>query len=134
MKKQTIQSIAKGLIMGTIVSFGTLVTANANNAISGADAASKAEIKYAGSSKEQVSFNIKFNNPTGEKFTLLVLDANGNLFFKEHYNAKKLDKRLVLSQDDAEKLTFRIQQGKETFSEKINVFLSETELRKNNGK
>jgi len=39
-----------------------------------------------------------------------------------------------LSQDDADKLTFRIQQGEETFSEKINVFLSETESRKNSGK
>jgi len=64
----------------------------------------------------------------------LVLDAKGDLFFKEHYNAKSFDKRLVLSQDDADKLTFRIQQGEETFSEKINVFLSETESRKNSGK
>lgn len=134
MEKQTIQSIVKGLTLSTVFAVGTLFNATANNAVNGSDAAAKAEIKYAGSSKEQVSFNIKFNNPSGKKFTLLVFDAKGDLFFKEHYNAKNFDKRLVLSQDDADKLTFRIQQGEETFSEKINVFLSETESRKNSGK
>ena len=96
MEKQTIQSIVKGLALSTVFAVGTLFSATANNAVNGSDAAAKAEIKYAGSSKEQVSFNIKFNNPSGKKFTLLVLDAKGDLFLKEHYNAKSFDKRLVL--------------------------------------
>lgn len=125
MKKQSLNAIVKGIILSGVLTAGTFISANANN--SGETVAAKAEIKYAGTSKDQVSFSIKFNNPTGEKFTLLVLDAKGDLFFKESYATKQFDKRFVLAQEDADRLTFKIQNGRETFKENINVFLSQRE-------
>ena len=83
MKKQSLNAIVKGIILSGVLTAGTFINANANNSGETVAAKAKAEIKYAGTSKDQVAFSIKFNNPTGEKFTLLVLDAKGDLFFKE---------------------------------------------------
>lgn len=130
MKKQFVQAIVKGIILSGILTAGTFIQANANNSGEAVAAKASAEFTYAGSSKDQASFNIKFNNPSGEKFTLLVLDAKGDLFFKESYASKDFTKRFVLSKEDAEKLTFRIQTGKQSFDQDINLFLSETEARK----
>lgn len=130
MKKQSVQAIVKGIILSGILTAGTFIQASANNSGEAVAAKASAEFKFAGSSKEQASFNIKFNNPTGEKFTLLVLDAKGDLFFKESYASKDFSKRFVLAKEDAEKLTFRIQSGSQSFDQNINLFLSETEARK----
>lgn len=131
MKKQSVQAIVKGIVLSGILTAGTFIQASANdNAGETVAAKASAEFKYAGTSKDQVSFNVKFNNPTGEKFTLLVLDAKGDLFFKESFAKKDFAKRLVLSKEDAEKLTFRIQAGNQSFDENINLFVSETEARK----
>ncbi|MBW0178954.1 hypothetical protein [Sediminibacterium sp.] len=130
MKKQSVQAIVKGIILSGILTAGTFIQANANNSGETVTAKAVAEFKYAGSSKDQASFNIKFNNPSGEKFTLLVLDAKGDLFFKESYTSKEFAKRFVLAKEDAEKLTFRIQSGKQSFDENINLFQNETEARK----
>jgi len=129
MKKQSVQAIVKGIILSGILTAGTFIKASANNAGETAAAKASAEFKYAGSSKDQASFSIKFNNPSGEKFTLLVLDAKGDLFFKESYTSKEFAKRFVLAKEDAEKLTFRIQSGKQNFDQNINLFQSETEAR-----
>lgn len=131
MNKQSVQAIAKGIILSGILTAGTFIQAKANdNAGKALTAKASAEFKYAGSSKEQASFNIKFNNPTGEKFTLLVLDAKGDLFFKESYTSKDFSKRFILAKEDAEKLTFRIQNCTQSFDQYINLFQSETEARK----
>lgn len=131
MKKQSVQAIVKGMILSGILTAGTFIQASANNNAGEAAAAkAAAEIKFAGSSKDQASFSIKFNNPTGEKFTLLVLDAKGDLFFKESYASKDFAKRFVLAKEDAEKLTFRIQSGNQSFDQNISLFQSETEARK----
>lgn len=130
MKKQSVQAIVKGIILSGILTAGTFIQANANNSGEAVAAKASAEFTYAGSSKDQASFNIKFNNPSGEKFTLLVLDAKGDLFFKESYASKDFTKRFVLSKEDAEKLTFRIQTGKQSFDQDINLFLSEIEAKK----
>lgn len=130
MKKQSVQTIVKGIILSGILTAGTFINASANNAGEAVAAKASAEFKYAGSSKDQASFNITFNNPSGEKFTLLVLDAKGDLFFKESYASKDFAKRFVLAKEDAEKLTFRIQNGKQSFDQNINLFQSETEARK----
>jgi hypothetical protein len=130
MKKQSVQAIVKGIILSGILTAGTFIQANANNSGEAVAAKASAEFTYAGSSKDQASFNIKFTNPSGEKFTLLVLDAKGDLFFKESYASKDFTKRFVLSKEDAEKLTFRIQSGKQSFDQDINLFLSETKARR----
>jgi len=135
MKKQSVQAIVKGIVLSGILTAGTFIQSKANdNAGEAVAAKASAEFKFAGSSKDQASFNVKFNNPTGEKFTLLVLDANGDLFFKESYSKKDFAKKLVLAKEDAEKLTFRIQSCNQSFDENINLFVSETEARKASAK
>lgn len=138
MKKQSVNAIeiAKKLFLGSVMSAALVFSANAHNTIvsgprtsvSADPASGKAEIKYAGISNNELSFNVKYNNPSGTSFTLLVLDENGESLYKAAYFDKKFDKTFKLPKEEVSKLTFLIQAGKETFKERFDVNINTREV------
>jgi hypothetical protein len=52
------------------------------------------------------------DNPTGGKFSVIVIDEEGNQIFQEIYTDKKFDKRFKLPKAEKNKLTFVIRNFK----------------------
>ena len=138
MQKQTVTNIAKRFLLGNLVAIIFLITANATPVSRNeTDPTSKnAEVKFVGTTAENLFFNVKFNNETGKSFRVIVLDENGEPLFQEKYSDKLFDKRFMLQSDqDLSKLTFMIQTNNGSFKEIFDVkFSTKTiaEVRSNN--
>jgi DNA/RNA endonuclease YhcR with UshA esterase domain len=65
---------------------------------------------------------IKWDNPTGERFAVVVRNKAGEILFNEVYSEQKFDKkfRLPLKEDDGLILTLRTLKGKTISSVQIN--------------
>ena len=72
-----------------------------NNPIGERNSASTAEVKYInGKEGDAGVFNVVYNNTTGGRFTLRVMDADGNQLYENIYSDKKFDKRFQLADPD----------------------------------
>lgn len=135
MKKQSVSTIAKTIFLGSILSAAILgsTTAHANPSsgelIRVDSIATNAEIKYIGvDNDEYLSFTVRYSNPTGEKFTLLVLDENGEGLFRSTYSDKKFRKAFKLPKASINNLTFLIQGAKESYKEVFDVSVNTREI------
>ncbi|HMI60765.1 MAG TPA: hypothetical protein VK518_07655 [Puia sp.] len=71
--------------------------------------ASTAEVKCISGKDGEYLFNVIYNNANGSRFSVTVLDADGNQLFQNLYSDKKFDKKFKLADPDAfAKLTFVI--------------------------
>ena len=71
--------------------------------------ASTAEVKYIGSNEGDPLFNVMYNNTTGARFSVKVLDNEGHQLFQGIYTDKKFDKKFKISDAGSYgKLTFVI--------------------------
>ena len=133
MKKQTIQTIAKRFFLGNLLAAALFLSANANtsHSVNNTTSTDKAEVKYTGIDKyNQLSFNIKYNNPDGHTFSLSVLDEAGESIFKSFYGDKQFDKTFKLPKSEVSKLSFVIEDGKNSFKQKFDVNVK-TEITEN---
>lgn len=122
MKQTSIQTIAKRFFLGNLLAAALFLSANAATVSTTNVAADKVEVKYTGVDKyNQLSFNVKYSNPTGNTFNLTVLDENGESIFKGFYGDKQFDKTFKLPKSEVSKLTFLIEDGKESFKQKFEV-------------
>jgi hypothetical protein len=123
MKKQAIVSIAKKLFFGNLLAAAMFLSAqaapvNTNNNFG----PEKAEVKYTGVDKEnQLSFKVKYSNPTGSNFSLSILDENGDAIYKGYFSDKNFDKTVKLPKFEANKLSFLIEDGKNSVKEQYTV-------------
>lgn len=123
MKKQSIQTIAKRFFLGNLLAAALFLSVNAsastNKSVVSAD---KVEVKYTGVDKyNQLSFNVKYSNPSGNTFNLTVLDENGEPIFKSFYADKQFDKTFKLPKSEVSKLSFVIEDSKENLKQKFDV-------------
>jgi len=119
MKKQSIKTIAKRFFLGNLLAAAMFLSAGAATVTPSSD---KAEVKYTGIDKlNQLSFNVKYSNPSGNTFTLSVLDENGESIFKSFYGDKQFDKTFKLPKGEVSKLTFVIEDGRDSFKQKFDV-------------
>lgn len=122
MKQTSIQTIAKRFFLGNLLAAALFLSANAATVSTANVASDKVEVKYTGVDKyNQLSFNVKYSNPTGNTFNLTVLDENGESIFKGFYGDKQFDKTFKLPKSEVSKLTFLIEDGKESFKQKFEV-------------
>lgn len=122
MKQTSIQTIAKRFFLGNLLAAALFLSANAATVSTTNVASDKVEVKYTGVDKyNQLSFNVKYSNPTGNTFNLTVLDENGESIFKGFYGDKQFDKTFKLPKSEVSKLTFLIEDGKESFKQRFEV-------------
>ncbi len=118
--KTQINNIAKRFVLGTLF-VAALSVANAKNPTS-VTSADKVEVKYTGVDvNNQLSFNIKYANPSGNTFSLTVLDENGDQLFKGAYGDKSFDKTFKLPKSEMSKVSFVIEDTKASYKEKFDV-------------
>jgi hypothetical protein len=119
MKMQSMTTIAKRFLVANLLAATLFLSENAANVTTATD---KAEVKYTGVDKfNQLSFNVKYNNPTGNTFTLTVLDESGEAIYKNFYGDKQFDKTFKLPKGEVSKLTFVIEDIKTSYKEKFDV-------------
>ena len=126
MKKQSIQNIAKRFFFGNLLAATLFLSANAKTQAVNVNpvyaATSKVEVKYTGVDlNNQLSFNVKYSNPSGSVFNLVILDEAGETLFKGFYDDKRFDKTFKLPKSEVSKLTFVIEDGKNAVKEKFTV-------------
>jgi hypothetical protein len=100
-------------ILFTFLLAGTSLLSMANGGNGGGTTgntyASTAEVKYISGKDGEYLFNVIYNNTTGSRFSLIVLDAEGNQLFQRQYSDKKFDKKFKLADpDEFARLTFVI--------------------------
>jgi hypothetical protein len=61
---------------------------------------STADVKYIGSSDGGFFFNVLYNNASGSRFTVAILDEFGNQLYQSAYSVKKFDKNFKLADPD----------------------------------
>lgn len=121
MKKQSIQTIAKRFFLGNLMVAAMFLSANASTGNTTA-ASDKAEVKYTGTDKDnQLSFHVKYVNPSGNTFNLTVIDENGETMYKNFYGDKQFDKTFKLPKLENAKYTFVIEDAKSSYKEKFDV-------------
>lgn len=121
MKNQSMRTIAKRFVVANLLAATLFLSANAATGTTTV-AADKAEVKYTGVDKyNQLSFNVKYSNPTGNTFTLTVLDESGEAIYKNFYGDKQFDKTFKLPKGEVSKLTFVIEDNKTSYKEKFDV-------------
>lgn len=82
----------------------------------------KIEVNYTGFFNNDLSFNVKFHNPSGNNVTLTVINEEGESLFKSNFSDKKFEKKFVLLKDaNVDKLTFLFQSGKEVYKESFDI-------------
>jgi uncharacterized protein with ATP-grasp and redox domains len=128
MKKQSINTIAKRFFLGNLLAAMFFLSASANTVdtkVSAIDPTKKIEVKYVGTEKENIFFNVKFNNESGKTFKVYILDEVGEVIFSEKYSEKVFDKKFVFPTSmDNNKITFLIQSEKGSYKEIFDVVFS----------
>jgi hypothetical protein len=104
MKNAIISAISK-LTLGIALSTVAL-TGHAQTALYPSE--KNADIRYLGVSDGNMMFNVAYDNPSGNKFSITVVAQDGSPMFQEVYTDRKFDKRFVLPMTDKEKVTFVI--------------------------
>jgi hypothetical protein len=87
-----------------------------------AGSASTADVKYLGGQEDGSLFNVLYNNTTGAKFTLTVLDGEGDRIFQAIYAGRNFDKKFkVLDAGSYGKLTFIIRSAADNSVQRFEV-------------
>jgi len=126
MKMQSMTTIAKRFFFGNLLVAAMFLSASAKTPSAHINPAytttDKVEVKYTGIDLNNLlSFNVKYSNPTGSSFSLLVLDEAGEPLFKGYYADKSFNKTFKLPKSEVSKLTFVIDGGKNSVQEKYTV-------------
>jgi hypothetical protein len=109
MKKHLISAISK-LTLGLLLFTGLAV--NNVHATGINPTQTTGEIKFLGTSEDAILFKVTYDNPMGDRFSVIVLDEDGTQLFQEVYTDKKFEKRFKLPKTDKSKLTFIIRNFK----------------------
>jgi len=116
-----------GLSLLTLMLSGASLSVRAGsgeekNGAAGNTSANSAEVKYIVGSDGEYLFNVVYNNVSGNRFTLMVLDADGNQLFQSQYSDKKFDKKFRLADpDEFGRLTFVIRNNRDNSVQRFEV-------------
>lgn len=97
---------AAGLLLVTVASTQAQTTTNAS-------IDKNTTVKYLGTQDDVILFNVSVENPSGNKFSVIVSDNEGNQIFQQVYNDRKFDKRFRLPKSETGKLTFVVRNFKD---------------------
>ena len=62
----------------------------------------KVSIKYVGTQNGQVVFHVEFQNPTSEKFSLIIRNDNGDVVFNQQFNDSHFSKNVFIDNADSD--------------------------------
>jgi hypothetical protein len=59
-------------------------------------------VKYVGTNEDRVVFQVQFENPTGEKFALIIKNDNGDVVYHQQFNGTHFAKNVYFENTDGE--------------------------------
>jgi hypothetical protein len=59
-------------------------------------------VKYVGTDDNRVVFQVQFENPTGEKFSLIIKNENGDVVFHKQFNGAHFTRNIYFENTDSE--------------------------------
>lgn len=59
-------------------------------------------IKYVGTSENQVVFQVNFENPTGEKFSLIIRNDNGDVVYHQAFNDTHFSRNVYIDNNGSD--------------------------------
>lgn len=102
-------NIRKSLLTTLLGGVSLVSLANGNGPVKGGNSANTAEVKYVTRQQGEGVFNVSYNNVAGNRFSLVVLDADGNQLYSYIYSEKNFDKNFRLADPESfRKLIFII--------------------------
>jgi hypothetical protein len=102
MKRTFAKFAGKKFITAAIISASLLASApitalaNQNRNIEIISNENTASVKYTGSADDAFFFDVKVNNPKGDKFTLLITSDDGEVLFSKDYTDTSFTKRIKI--------------------------------------
>ena len=81
-------NIRKSLLTALLGGASLVSLANANGPAGGGNSANTAEVKYVTQKDGDGIFNVRYNNATGSRFSLVVLDGDGDQLYSYVYSDK----------------------------------------------
>jgi len=85
------------------------------------DGIGKAVVTYVSADAETLSFDVRVDNASGEKFTIIVKDDKGITLYRGAFTDKDFKKRFVLPKTDSNKLTFLVKSDSENKAESFEI-------------
>lgn len=80
-----------------------------------------AVVKHIGNPPGSAVFQVQYDNPLGEKFTLTIKDNEGTSLYQDTYTDKKFDKKFQLPEGQSDKLQFIIKSVRNTRAQVFEV-------------
>ena len=63
-------------------------------------------VQFAGSATNALLFDVKINNATGEKFTLVIKNGGGEVLFSKDYSDMAFNKKIKILKDETNSTNF----------------------------
>lgn len=85
-------------------------------------------VKYVGADDNHIVFQVQFENPTGEKFALIIKNDNGDVVYHQQFNGTHFAKNVYFENTDGEiEPTFIIRNGNNEVVRQFHVVKTITE-------
>jgi hypothetical protein len=86
-------------------------------------------VKFMGSTDRDVTFKVDFENPTGEKFALIVKNDNGDIVFNQQYTDTHFSKTVIIENTESDiQPTFIIRTNNQDIVRQFQVSTTLTQL------
>ena len=123
-------NIRKSLLTTLLGGASLISFANGNGPVNGgSNSANTAEVKYVTLQEGAGVFNVRYNNPAGNRFSLVVLDADGDQLYQYVYSDKNFDKNFKLADPESfHKLVFVIRNLNDNTTQRFEVEASSHEV------
>ncbi|HRI19731.1 MAG TPA: hypothetical protein PLA68_02200 [Panacibacter sp.] len=106
MKKTFVKTVSKKFIPALLIATALFafapVQSMANNRqdIEILSTENTASVQFAGSATNALLFDVKINNTNGQKFTLVIRNADGDVLFTKEYTDKSFSKKIKILKDE----------------------------------
>ena len=104
MKSNVAKSIAAALV-AVVILISNPLTSKANggdNAKKASPAEAQVSVSYQGTSDNHIIFKVEFENPTAQKFWLIIKNDNGDVVYHHQFSDTKFSKNVCFENTDTE--------------------------------
>ena len=125
--KQSNRATFRKLVVATGFAIVAVITAPAiAKASIGVDSVTEKEkqsnIQYLGAEDNSIWFNVKYANPTAEKFSLVIKNADGDILYQGYFSDVNFSRKIKLLIEERDvHPTFIIRKGKEEIAQSFQV-------------
>ena len=125
MKRTFVKIASKKFVTATAIAALLSITA-LNNVKAGETTVANAPVVYSETVNNNVLFNIKYANPTGSDFSMVVKNESGEVIYAKHYSDKNFSKRVLINElpEEGGNVTFIIKSNDGDLKQSFNISTS----------